>query len=213
MIEEPRTRLAAWRLIYRLLYGGGIWHTAKRKAEIERIARSADPAVEGRLFQLLADRSRLVRDSACGALALHDRHRDPQPIVDVLWRADPLNEGLPPDVSALTIDQICELGVARFSRVDALPRLIEALKIGDRLLRVEAAHALGTTRSDEAVEPLVRALDDRDVFVRREAVLGLGRLRAGSARAELERLRSDPDKEVQRRLDKALARIDESSLR
>lgn len=58
----------------------------------------------------------------------------------------------------------------------AVPKLAFALTDRDATVRANAAHALGTTLSPDAIEPLIGALEDENPQVRMEAAAALGEI-------------------------------------
>ncbi len=80
----------------------------------------------------------------------------------------------------------------------AVNLLIEALEIGDTVLKINAARALGRLGSQKAVKPLINTADDDDPMVRKSAILALGMIGDSRAAKYLEKKLDDDNEGVRR---------------
>jgi len=97
----------------------------------------------------------------------------------------------------------------------AVPKLIEALKSPESLVRQNAAQALGkmAPQAKTALGPLIELLKDSEWTVRRQAALAIGQFHDDGQPAliGLEQLARDPDPQVRKAAKKAIDMIKDSS--
>jgi HEAT repeat protein len=97
----------------------------------------------------------------------------------------------------------------------AVPKLIDALKCPESLVRQNAAQALGkiAPKSQPALTPLIDLLKDPEWTVRRQAALAIGQFRGDGqpALTALEQLARDPDPQVRNAAKRAIDMIKKSN--
>ncbi len=164
----------------------GDWQV--REVAIDALGQIGSPAVE-MLIKLLRDWD--VRKYAINALG---KIRDER-VLDPLM-AQLRNDEFKDDAT----NALVELGEP------AMPRLINALKDKDELVRKQAVLALGQIRHTDAIDPLIAMLGDSDWFTRLTAAAALEAIGDERGRVAIKPLMKDPDQVVRMRVERILAK-------
>ncbi|MDX1978468.1 MAG: HEAT repeat domain-containing protein [Pseudanabaenaceae cyanobacterium bins.68] len=93
------------------------------------------------------------------------------------------------------------------TNLTAAPALVDALKRGDDLVKINAAHSLGQLGAPVAVTTLIDLLTYPVSAIRQEAAWALGQIRSPLAAAPLANLLNDPDLGIQAQAIAALKNI------
>lgn len=164
-----------------------------RKPNVDKLEKRKD--VEGLIRALGYEKdwdSKFIRSGAARALGVIRDARAVKPLIQ-----------------ALKDEDVREAAAGALWRIGepAVKPLIQALKGQDRVIRRQAAAALGEIGDEQAVEPLIQALKDEDRYMRRKAAGALGEIKDARAVEPLIQALKDEDLSVRGEVAEALGKM------